>query len=90
MITLRQLVRFDTAIASITARECNIIAAALDILTELNRRWYLRLFLPRFVKDNDLTLRMLAASLGRTPEEARSLHDDIQYNMDKGMLNARH
>ncbi len=82
MITLKSLVRMDTAIGAITTDECLLIATILD---RLGRSWFLRLFLPKAIRSKDLEMRMIAATLGRTPEERQpSFQEQIRLAMIKG------
>ncbi len=66
MITLRELARSDKAIGMITTDECHLVAAVLDVAA---RSWLFRLRLPKEYRKNSLAMRMLAATLGRTPAE---------------------
>ena len=66
MITLRELVRSDRAIAMISTDDCHDLAFLLDTVFQ---SWFIRLFLPRSLKLKEMSFRMLAATLGRTPSE---------------------
>lgn len=80
MITLRNLVFQDRAIASITAEECKLIAKALDYVG--TRGFFGTMFLPEDLRGRSLTLKMLSATLGRTPEEREpSLQTQIKIAM---------
>lgn len=75
MITLRDIVRTDPAIASITADECRAIAVVLD---QAARRWWRRVLRP----DEALSFRMLAATLGRTAAERQpSFQERVRLHM---------
>jgi len=56
------------------------MAAVLDSAA---RHWCVRLFLPKPLRCETLRLRMIAATLGRTPEErAPSLGEQIRISME--------
>ncbi len=65
MITMRDLCRSDRAIGSITTDECQLIASVLDLAA---RSRIVRACLPKEHRQ-PLALRMLAATLGRSPAE---------------------
>ncbi len=80
MITLRDLAKSDRAIGSITTDECHLIATVLDSAA---RNPVVRLFLPKPIRRQQLAMRMLAATLGRTPAEREpSLQAQIRRNME--------
>ncbi len=80
MITLRDLVRSDRAIAAITTDECHLIASVLDLAA---RNWFVRVLLPKKDRDNALSFRMLAATLSRTPAEREpSIGEQIRISME--------
>lgn len=86
MITLRELARNDRAIGSITGDECRLIAAVLE---KASRSWFFRLFLPAPFRAQALAMRMLAATLSRTPAERQpSLNEQIRLAMLKGKTEA--
>lgn len=75
MITLRDIVRTDPAIASITTDECRAIAAVLD---RAARQWWRRIARPH----EALSFRMLAATLGRTAAERQpSFQEKVRLHM---------
>jgi len=81
MITLRDLAKSDKAIGCITTDECHLIAAVLDLAAN---SWLMRLRLPKKYRDTALSLRMLAATLGRTPEErSPSLQTILKLQMER-------
>lgn len=87
MITIRDLSRSDRAIGAITTDECHLIAAVLNSAAQ---HWAVRLFLPKPLRKETLKFRMLAATLGRTPEErAPSLQTQIKLSMDAGKTSGR-
>ena len=80
MITLRELSRSDRAIGAITTDECHLIAAVLDLAS---RSRLVRWRLPKALRDKQLAMRMLSATLGRTPAEREpSLQNQIKANME--------
>lgn len=80
MITLRELSKTDRAIGAITTDECHLIAAVLDLAS---RSRIVRWLMPKAMREKQLALRMLAATLGRTPEErAPSLQTQIKLTME--------
>jgi hypothetical protein len=80
VITLRELARTDRAVGSITTDECHMIAAVLD---SASRNPVVRLFLPKAIRKKQLAMRMLAATLGRTPDEREpSLQAQIRREME--------
>lgn len=83
MLTLRQLSKTDTAIGSITAEECRLMATAMDWLATASTHWLLKYFFPKEMRGKTLPLKMLAATLGRTPEERQTLVTQIQLAMNK-------
>ncbi len=85
MITLKTLVRTDPAIASVTSAECHLIARALDLICKLAGNFFFKWLIPNEVRREVFAIRMLSATLGRTPEERRSLSDDILHAMQAGM-----
>lgn len=72
MITLRDLVRTDTAIASISTDDCHFIAAVLELFYWFSQHFLLKYLLPKTIRKKSLSLRMLAAVFGRTPSERQS------------------
>lgn len=85
MITLRDLVRTDTAIASITSEECQFIAKVLMFVYSLQQRWYLRWLIPDRLGDSSFQMRMIAAVLGRTRKEREpKVGEAIRLAMDMG------
>lgn len=83
MITLRELVRTDTAIASITADECHFIAKVLMFVWTLKKSWFLRWLIPNNLRDEVFKMKMIAAVLGRTPKEREpSITSQIKLAMD--------
>lgn len=85
MITLKNLAFSDRAIGSITAAECKLIAASLDLVSTFLDRWLLRRFIPHALREQGLSIRMLAAVLGRTPEEKIPLLEEIRMAMEIGI-----
>lgn len=83
MVTLRDLSRTDRAIASITSDECHLIASVLDIVVVLCHSWIFKYLIPKALRDKTLAMRMLAATLSRTPEERQPLGEQIRLAMDK-------
>lgn len=84
MITLRELVRSDRAIAAITSEECKLIATVLDWAEMASRRPVLKYFMPKELRQKSLSMRMLSATLNRAPEElAPGLNTQIQKAMEK-------
>ncbi len=82
MITLRDLTRSDKAIGSITSEECKLISKALDWSVTMQNSWWLRRMMPQELKDKALAIRMLAATLSRTPEERQPcLNEQIRLSM---------
>ncbi len=80
MLTMRELARNDRAIGAITTDECHLIAAVLDLAA---RSRLVRWCLPKPVRQQALAMRMLAATLGRTPEEREpSLATQIKLKME--------
>lgn len=80
MITLRDLSRSDRAIGAITTDECHLIAAVLDLAA---RSRLVRWRLPKGWRDKALAMRMLSATLGRSPAEREpSLGVQIKLSMD--------
>ncbi len=80
MVTLRDLARSDRAIGSITGEECHLIAAVLDLAA---RSRLVRWRLPKALRERALSMRMLSATLGRTPEEREpSLQSQIKLKME--------
>lgn len=80
MITLRELSRSDRAIGSITTDECHLIGRLLDVMA---RRWIVRWFLPKEIRSKVFELRMIAATLSRTPAEREpSLGEQIRISME--------
>lgn len=80
MITLRDLSRSDKAIGSITTDECKLIAQVLDSAA---RNPVVRLFLPKPLRKQQLAMRMLAATLGRTPNEREpSLQAQVKRSLE--------
>ncbi len=79
MITLRDLSKSDRALGSVTTDECHLIAAVLDLAA---RSRLIRACLPKQHR-KPLSLRMLAATFGRTPEEREpSLQQQIKLKME--------
>lgn len=82
MITLRDLTKSDRAIGSITTEECHLISKALDWSVTMQNSWWMRVFIPRDLKEKALAIRMLAATLSRTPNERQpSLNEQIRLSM---------
>lgn len=84
MITLKDIVRSDRAVAAITTEECQLIAGVLDhVLAQEQRSWFSRRRLPPQFREKALNLRMLAATLQRSPPEAApSLQKQIALKME--------
>lgn len=81
-MTLRELARSDSAIGSITGDELRLIASVLD---SASRSWFMRRFVPKEMRDKALSMRMIAATLARTPaERLPSLNEQIRLAMLKG------
>jgi DNA-binding TFAR19-related protein (PDSD5 family) len=81
MITLRELSRSDRAIGAITADECRLMAAVLDVTA---RSRLVRFLLPKEHRAKALELRMLAAILGRSPSEREpSVQAQIKLAMER-------
>jgi hypothetical protein len=72
---LRDIARNDRVIGAITDDECILIATVLDYVY---RHWWLRILLPKSIRDKALSLRMIAAALGRTPAERQPRDIKIQ------------
>lgn len=72
MITLKDLVRSDRAIAAITGEELRLISALLEAAAS---SWLFRKTLPKELR-SPLPMRMLASTLNRTPKEREP--DDIR------------
>lgn len=84
MITLRDLVRADVAIASITTVECHLVAEALRVLANLSRSIFFRWLIPASLRHQALSLTMLSAVLGRTPAEREPcLNEQIRIAMER-------
>jgi len=78
LITLRDLVKSDTAIAAITTDECKLIARVLE---EASRSWLRRIRRPH----EAFALKMIAATLGRTPAERQpSFQEKVRLSMTGG------
>ena len=78
-ITLRNLVKMDTAIGAVTADDCLFIATVLE---KCGTSKLMRLFLPKELRKKDLDMRMLAATLGRTPaERVSNIQEEIRLAM---------
>lgn len=85
MITLRNLVRSDTSIASITGDECRFIATVLEWAFVISQSWTGKVIMSKSLRDKALSMRMLAATLGRTPEERTpSFREQIRIAMQSG------
>lgn len=84
MITMRDLVRTDAAIAGVTGDECHFIASVLEFVLVLKQKWYLRWLIPRKIRDESFRLKMIAAVLGRTAKEREpSLNEQIRLAMEQ-------
>lgn len=84
MITLRDLVRTDGAIAGITGEECHFIASVLTFVWLINTKWWLRWVIPKRIRDEAFRLKMVAAVLGRTQKEREpSLNEQIRIAMEQ-------
>ena len=83
MITLRDLTRTDTAIASITTDECQLIGKVLTFVWAMEKRWLTRWLIPREIREDAFKLRMIGAVFGRTPSERQpSVPTQIKLAMD--------
>lgn len=90
MITLRDLVRTDTAIASITTDECHFIAKVLTFVWALEKRWFFRWLIPRNIRNEAFKMKMIGAVLGRTQKEREpSLNTQIKIAMEMDRKAAR-
>ncbi len=85
MITLRELVK-DPLIGRISTDECKLIGTALERICALASSWFFFLLVPTALRRQVLSLRMLAAALSRTPEEAKSIFAQIAEAMAKDNL----
>jgi hypothetical protein len=84
MITLRDLVRTDGAIAGITGEECHFIASVLTFVWFLDKKWYLRWLIPKKIRNEAFRMKMIAAVLGRTAKEREpSLNEQIRVAMEQ-------
>lgn len=82
MLTLRELVRNDRALASISTEECHLLAQVIEHFAVLTSHWFFKRFIPKYLRDKNLSLRMLAATLNRTQSEpAPSLERQIRIAM---------
>lgn len=82
-MNLRELTRYDSSVGMISAANCLLIAAALEVVIDLCNGIFIKYLVPRSLRENALNLRMLAATLGRTPDEKRPLAEKIAAEMEK-------
>lgn len=79
MITLKDLVRSDRAIAAITGDELRLVSMVLEAAAD---SWIFRQKLPKHLR-SPLAMRMLASTLNRTPREREP--DDIRIQIYRAM-----
>jgi hypothetical protein len=83
MIFLRDLARNDKAVGMISSADCLLIAQALYLVVDLCNGIFIKFLVPRSMREKLLSLRMLAATLSRTPEERCSFGDAIAKEMER-------
>lgn len=84
MMTMRQMIRTDPAMASITSEECQLAAAVLDEFVSLAGSRFAKYFLPKELRAKAFHARMLSAVLGRTPSEREpGLNEQIRRKMEQ-------
>ena len=66
MITLRDMVKQDRAIAAVSKDECLMLAVALATYSKLLKHWLFKYLLPKDHRKKVFELEMLTAVFGRT------------------------